>query len=253
MCNEIKEFNGIKYREDNNEITITGYLGMDENLNIPSEIDGKKVIGIEDKTAAWSSALKSIIIPNTVTKIEGSVLMNCKDLVSIKVDENNKNYADKDGVLFSKDEKALIKYPRKKKGFSYVIPNTVTSIESSAFYNSRLRKITIPSGVVSIGDYAFDRSKLEQITIPDTVMNIGENALKNCESLFNIKVDENNKNYAGKGGVLFSKGEKVLIKYPKGKMEKGYVIPDTVTRIEDWAFYDSNLMLIENSDKVTEI
>ncbi|MDY4544821.1 MAG: leucine-rich repeat protein, partial [Bacilli bacterium] len=150
MCNKIKEFNGIKYREDNNEITITGYLGMDENLNIPSEIDGKKVIGIEDKTAAWSSALKSITIPDTVIKIEGGVLKNCKDLVSIKVDENNKNYADKDGVLFTKDEK-------------------------------------------------------------------------------------------------------VLIKYPKGKMEKGYVIPDTVTRIEDWAFYDSNLMLIENSDKVTEI
>lgn len=36
----------FKYEFFNNEVTITGYVGHETILNIPSEIEGKKVTGI---------------------------------------------------------------------------------------------------------------------------------------------------------------------------------------------------------------
>ena len=251
MIEEIKEFKDFKYKVDNNEVTIITYLGEDENLKIPRKIRGKKVTSIEARAIWFSKELRYLTIPDTVNNLEG--LKSSYNLVSIKVDENNKNYTDKDGVLFTKDEKVLITYPRKKKGFSYVIPDTVTRIEKCAFSNCRLRKIIIPSGVTSIEKFAFSDSKLKEITISDTVMNIGREVFSSCENLLDIKVDKNNKNYADKDGVLLTKDEKVLIKYPIGRMESVYTIPDTVTSIGEWAFSESKLMFIENLDKVTKI
>lgn len=251
MIEEIKEFKDFKYKVDNNEVTIITYLGEDENLKIPRKIRGKKVTTIDGTAICFNKEIKFLTIPDTVNNLEG--LESSYNLVSIKVDENNKNYTDKDGVLFTKDEKVLITYPRKKKGFSYVIPDTVTTIGSVAFFNCRLRKITIPSGVTSIEEFAFSCSKLKEITISDTVMNIGRKVFSSCKNLLDIKVDKNNKNYADKDGVLLTKDEKVLIKYPIGRMESVYTIPDTVTSIEEWAFSESKLMFIENLDKVTKI
>lgn len=251
MFEEIKMFKNFKYKVDNNEITIISYLGTDENLEIPNKIEGKKITCIEETAIYFNEEVKFITIPDTVIKLEG--LKSPCNLVSIKVDKNNKNYMDRDGILFTKDRKVLITYPRKRKGFLYTIPDTVTSIGDSAFFNCRLRKITIPRGVTSIGRSAFSCSKLKEITISDTVMNIEKYAFSSCENLLDIKVDKNNKNYADKDGVLLTKDEKVLIKYPIGRMESVYTIPDTVTSIGEWAFSESKLMFVENLDKVTKI
>lgn len=61
---------------------------------------------------------------------------------------------------------------------SIMIPTSITSIESSAFYNcSGLTSITIPNGVLSIGSYAFYKcSNVESITLPDSINTIGDYA-----------------------------------------------------------------------------
>ena len=69
-----------------------------------------------------------------------------------------------------------------------MIPDSVTSIDSYAFYDcSSLASITIPEGVTSIGSYAFyDCSSLTSITIPDSVTSIGPSAFYNCSSITNV-------------------------------------------------------------------
>ena len=81
---------------------------------------------------------------------------------------------------------------KKYKGRSsvVVIPNSVTSIGSSAFSGcSGLTSITISDSVTSIGDYAFGYCWcLTSITIPDSVTSIGSSAFRNCSGLTSVTI-----------------------------------------------------------------
>ena len=72
------------------------------------------------------------------------------------------------------------------------IPESVTSIGSSAFYDcSSLTTIIIPEGVTSIGSSAFrDCSSLTAITLPEGVTSIGNYAFSGCWSLTAITIPE---------------------------------------------------------------
>jgi len=52
----------------------------------------------------------------------------------------------------------------------------------------------------------------------------------------NISVAAGKPSYQAAGGVLFTKGGKTLVQYPKGRPGETYTIPPGVTRIGDWAF-----------------
>jgi hypothetical protein len=109
--------------------------------------------------------------------------------------------------------------------------------------------------VISIGDKAFARcTALENITIPNGVINIGNYVFAGCNSLQSINVSEGNSNYLSCGGVLFDKSKSVLIKYPEGKKDTSYIIPDRVTSIGDFAFmYCISLKSITIPNSVTSV
>jgi hypothetical protein len=56
------------------------------------------------------------------------------------------------------------------------IPNSVTTIGSSAFSSNDLTTVTIPDSVTTIGDEAFASNSLTSVTIPNSVTTIGEGA-----------------------------------------------------------------------------
>jgi hypothetical protein len=106
-------------------------------------------------------------------------------LAAISVDGLNSVYLSVDGVLFNKSQTTLIQYPAGKSGSDYAIPNTVTSIEGSAFAGcTSLTSVTLPDSVISIGDSAFQYcSSLTSVTIPQSVISIGSDAFSDCPSL----------------------------------------------------------------------
>ena len=65
---EPPETSVFTYTEASGGLTITGYLGTDTQVQIPSEIDGKPVIGIGD-SAFRNSAAEQIIVPDGVLTI----------------------------------------------------------------------------------------------------------------------------------------------------------------------------------------
>jgi hypothetical protein len=73
-----------------------------------------------------------------------------------------------------------------------IIPDSVTSIGDSAFYNcTSLTSVTIPSSVTSIGDSAFGScTSLTSVTIPSSVTSIGNFAFQGCTSLTSVTIPD---------------------------------------------------------------
>ncbi len=111
---------------------------------------------------------------------------------SITVSEDNAYLMVEDNILFSKDKKTLIRYPNNKLDEEYTIPESVTTIGSSAFLGcTSLTSVTIPNSVTSIGSFAFEGcTSLTSVTIPGGVTTIGENAFYNCSALTSVTIPE---------------------------------------------------------------
>ena len=125
----------------------------------------------------------------------------------------------------------------------------VTTIGDCAFSRcSSLTSVTIPDSVTTIGYCAFyECSSLTSVTIPDRVTTIGYMAFCDCSSLREF----NGKYISEDGRCLIIDG--TLNSFaPAGLTE--YTIPDSVTTIGNYAFYDcDSLTSITIPDSVTTI
>ena len=143
-----------------------------------------RVMEIEQNAFYGCSEVTSIDIPFSVIRISDQ-FNGCSGLKKFTVNENNQSYKDVDGILFSKDDKMLIKYPAKKETAEYVISEDAAIICTGAFMdNEYLRKITIGNFVTAVSDYAFKNcSALEEVELGGNVRIIGNEAFKNCPKL----------------------------------------------------------------------
>ena len=154
------------------------------SIEIPSS-----VTSIGSDAFYGCSSLTSIEIPSSVTSIGEDAFSGCSSLTSINVDAKNTKYSSQDGILYNKEKTEFIHIPKGISG-AVVIPNSITSIGSSAFYGcSNLTSISIPSSVTSIGDRVFyNCSSLASIVIPSGVTSIGSAAFSNCSNLTSIEI-----------------------------------------------------------------
>lgn len=95
-------------------------------------------------------------------------------------------------------------------------------------------------------------TKLRSVNITSAVTSIHGQGFENCTGLTNITVDSGNKHYCASDGVVFNKDKTELVCYPNASGH--YTIPDTVTKIDQHAFYGCiRLTSVTIPDSVTNI
>ena len=144
----------FSYSEVEGGVAITGYNiegGLD--VVIPSEINGKKVIGIADN-AFTSSGVTPTNMTNTNKASVSYLNNNKKDVAAIPL----LGAPLPDGLGIT----------------SVVIPNTVKSIGDSAFINNQLTEVVIPSSVTSIGSGAFSKTNSSNQNLSKIVNKTGK-------------------------------------------------------------------------------
>ena len=206
-----------------NSVTSIGWSAFHNcsgltSINIPNS-----VTSIGNYAFGGCSGLTSITISNSVTSIGYDAFFNCSSLTSIYVDSNNSVYDSRNNcnAIIETSSNTLILGCK-----NTVIPNSVTSIGSSAFFNcSGLTSINIPNSVTSIGYDAFwGCFGLTSITIPNSVTSIGDDAFFNCSGLTSVTI----------GSGVTSIGSSAF----GGCFGlTSITIPESVTRIGQYAFY----------------
>ena len=170
------------------KVTSIGKYAFYKCSGLTSVTIGNSVTSIGISAFYNCSGLTSVTIGNSVTSIGNSAFSNCSGLISIIVDESNPSFSSIEGILYNNDATTLIYCPITKK--TVTIPNSVTSIDYSAFYGcSGLTSVTIPNSVTSIGQRVFENcSGLTSVTIGNSVTSIGYYAFSGCYGLTSVTI-----------------------------------------------------------------
>ena len=238
--NMLNDFEFELDETDNREsITIKNFKGRSENLIIPEAVDNipittiggfafssnrqienislpENLVSIENYAFFYCEKLKSIMLPKKIKYIDSSAFCGCDNLEKIVVDDENPNYISHEGVLFDKKMTTIIKCPPLNLQGKYAVPQTVNMLGDDSF--DRCRKLT---GIILH----------KNILMPDNIY------FCSCSGLVEFSVDENNMMYKSIDGVLFYKNGKELLRYPQGKEDTDYIIPEKTIRIKSFAFY----------------
>lgn len=146
---------------------------------------------------------------------------------------------------------------------SIVLSEGMTDVGRYMFQGlNKVKTVTVPARAYINEDAFSDMASLETVVLSYATdeygiyspSNVRGETFKNCPSLKNFIVDENDGQYMTIDGVLYSKDGSSLIKYPSGRTDKTFVIPDSVEYIGSYAFEGAaNLEKIVVGDNVTDI
>ncbi len=172
-------------------------------------------------------SLKKVVLHGKVVTIGNSAFSGCNKLSEITIPES-----------VSTIERYAFKYCESLE--SVTIPDKVTKIDYGVFSGcTSLKEIAIGKGIKTVENDSFN--SCEAIKSVEIKSNLSAddalNIIKYSKNLKQISIGDNNEHLScDKNGVLFNKDKTELIRYPSGKTDSEYVIPDTVKRISANAF-----------------
>lgn len=259
-----------------NKIQISGYMGEDANVIIPSTIDDINVVKVADNAFEGNETVSSITISNSITELGSHSFKNCKNLKSMTLPESLKTLG-----IYSFEECDNLE--------KITLPTYVTQIPEGAFYNcDKLSQININGELQYIDNYAFKGCKsmksfdfgnnlkeigmeafsgcssLESATMPDGITGLGTYIFKNCTSIEKVHINEGRINVME--GMFYGCENLEEVNIPdtveniranafRGcKSLNEIKLPESVKLIESSAFRDcSSLQKFEFSSNLSEI
>ena len=207
------------------------------------------LVEIDDR-AFQLCGLKSLVCPKGLKKIDSYAFLQCKELASVKLNEEIESINNAFPYCSALKE---IKLPESLANgeFSFSsctalekveLPKGLTEIPNSAFSHcSSLKEIEIPAGVKKINSGAFGSAALESIVLPEGLEEIGDRAFFKCK-LTAIELPKSLKKIESSA---FTGNNIESVVFPSGIEEvdgfdctplKSVEIPDGVSEIGRFAF-----------------
>lgn len=170
---------------------LVRYQGEAAEVVLPDTLGGKPLKEIGEDAFASTPFVTSITIPASVTKIADPSFAALPNLAKIIVSEDSVGFLVQDDVLYHKKMKTIYCYPQGKEGDSFTLPDSITTIGAKAFYNSKLKTVTMGDKVTKVLASAFENSaNLESVTFSSKLSQIYESAFSGCGSLKNVALPE---------------------------------------------------------------
>lgn len=155
------------------------------NVQIP---EGVYFIG--NQAFSYCKSMMEIVIPDSVHIMGINPFSECRSMKRILVSPDHPVYAEIDGVLFHKQQKTLICFPKGSDIHDYVIPQGIEKIGKLSFtWCESLKNVVIPSSVVCIEERAFSIcTGLETVLFSEGLEEIGKSAFSECVALKEVDI-----------------------------------------------------------------
>lgn len=228
---------------------------------VPGPTDGL-VLSADGKTLLSApKGLKSVAIPDGVTKIADRALAGQKELMFVsippsvaEIGQDVFSGCDRLAGIFISDIAAWCSLSFTRDEMWWLWGDYPLQRARNLFLGGTLvEELEIPQGVTSIGENAFRGcASVTRVTIPDSVVKIETGAFADCQNLSEIVVAENNKHYKSVDGLLLTRDGRTLVAVPAGKEQ--VAIPKGVVFIGDKAFLKcKRITKLDIPNGVTEI
>ena len=122
-----------------------------------------------DEGAFMNTGIAEVTVPTAVTTLGQGVFSRCDNLTAINVEEANADYCSVDGVLFTKDMKTLMAFPKHRpasvENYVYTVPEGVETLAFSAFDECQdMAHLVLPASLTNVEDYAFRSALVDTLT-----------------------------------------------------------------------------------------
>ena len=188
-----------------------------------------------------NSGLRSVTIPEGITRIGRSAFFWCDSLTSCNLPDSLLSIGDYafEGCYNLRGIK---------------LPSSLQTVGNYSFDDTGISSLTLPTSLRSVGACAFSGTNIFSVTLPANLTYCANSAFSFCSNLESIRVNSANNAYTSVDGVLFNKAKTTLLLYPCAKSGSLYAIPSTVTSIAAGAFETaSNLGRVTIPDGVDSI
>lgn len=212
------------------------------------------------------TTLTSFPITKEIRSIGISAFEGCTGLLAFTVDAANQYFsADTEGNLYNEDQTAFLRRPPANTAESFVLPDSVKTIDYAAFEDcTNLKSIEYsPDNVEKIGSEAFYSSGLTAARIFAGIT-YGSDVFRNCQQLKDVSIEEGASGITAEMFAYCTSLEQISIPdsvtyigsaaFSSCTMLQEITIGNGVKNIYDWAFIDCTaLQEINISDSVETI
>ncbi|MCD8099057.1 MAG: leucine-rich repeat domain-containing protein [Oscillospiraceae bacterium] len=163
---------------------ITRFNGFEEEeMTIPSMIDGKEIKGIAENAFLGCVTVKTVHISEGIEVIENCAFKKCKSLENVTLPDTLRRI----GSISAKYGDGAFHFTNLK---AITVPQNVEFLGPYSFgFCTHLKKIELSNQITTIHKGTFTYcDNLSEIKLPDKLETIEENAFGNCRSLREIHI-----------------------------------------------------------------